>query len=441
LIETQIKNKENIIMNNVVNVAVAGLGTVGGGFIDLITENGDLINKKLGKTLKLYAVSDLDKNRCPKGDVKFYENALEMVKDENIDIIVELIGGTRFAKTLVEEAIKNGKHIATANKALLAEFGNELSKMAEEKDVNIGFEASVAGCIPIIRSLRGGLSSNRVSRIYGILNGTCNYILSVMEKTGREFLDVLKEAQEKGYAEAEPSLDIDGLDTAHKLAILTSLAYHMPIKEDDIFVEGIRHISKEDISYAKDMGYKIKLLGIADRVDEKKISAHVFPCLVKNEAQIASIMGVYNCVNAKADYVGNVSLIGKGAGAKPTATAVMSDVMDIAADINTKPLIMPYDKLEDLEIMSISDYEGEYYMRLKASDETGVLSQIANVLSNNGISISTMVQDQGDENSVMVIMTFHKTKESDVVKALKELEEIKQVLEKPCIIRIVDFDE
>ncbi len=221
---------------DVINVAVAGLGTVGGGFIDLINVNNNIINKKLGKTLKLYAVSDLDKNRCPKGDVKFYENALDMVKDENVDIIVELIGGTNFAKTLVEAAINNGKHVVTANKALLAEFGNDLAKLAEEKNINIGFEASVAGCIPIIRVLKGALSCNKISQIYGILNGTCNYILSVMEKTGREFIDVLKEAQEKGYAEAEPSLDIDGFDTAHKLSILTSLAFHMPINKKDIFV-------------------------------------------------------------------------------------------------------------------------------------------------------------------------------------------------------------
>ena len=427
-------------MKDTLNIAVAGLGTVGGGIVNLINDNHDLINKKTGKNVCLYAVSDLDASKCPPG-VKFYKDALAMTADENVDIVVELIGGTGFAKDLVLSSIHNKKHVVTANKALLADFGNEIVREAEANSVSLGFEASVAGCIPIIHALKGEMASNNISQLFGIMNGTCNYILSTMEKTGRDFKEVLAEAQKLGYAEAEPSLDIDGHDTAHKLAILTSLAFHMPLNKKDIYVEGIRNISKYDIVYAKDLGYKIRLLGIARKLDSDNIAAYVFPCFVKNDTTVAAINGAYNYINVRGDFADDVSFIGRGAGASPTATAVMSDIMDIASETVSRPLIHSFNDLRSCRVQKMLDYEGTYYLRIRSVDRVGVLSKITNSLSANNISIESMIQRDVDADGyALVFFTLHKTKEANIQKVLDELEKTEEIVERPCIVRIVNLD-
>ena len=320
-------------MSRPLSVGVVGLGTVGGGVLKMLRENADIVTARAGRPIAVTAVSARDRSKdrgFPVTGLRWYEDPVALAGDPGVDVVVELIGGSEGpARALAEAAIAAGKPLVTANKALLAVHGASLARAAEERGVALGFEAAVAGGIPVIKALREGLSGNRISAVAGILNGTCNYILTQMRERGREFADVLADAQKLGYAEADPSFDIDGVDAAHKLAILAALAFGRPVAFDDVHVEGIRRVSAVDIAFASELGYRIKLLGIA-RQTEAGIETRVHPCMVPQTAPIATVDGVFNAVVAEGDFVGRVMLEGRGAGAGPTASAVVADLIDIA---------------------------------------------------------------------------------------------------------------
>jgi homoserine dehydrogenase len=405
-------------------IGIAGLGTVGAGVLRLLDAQRDLLAARAGRTIEVAAVSARDRAKSRGLDLsrsRWVDDPVALADDPGVDVVVELIGGEDGpAKALVERALGNGKPVVTANKALLARHGTALAHLAETKGAALAFEASVCGGIPIVKGLREGLAANRVTELHGILNGTCNYILTQMRDTGRPFADVLAEAQALGYAEADPSFDIDGIDTAHKLAILTALAFGAEVDLDSIHVEGIRHIGALDIAYAGELGYAIKLLGIARRVDDR-VEQRVHPCMVPKDAAIAAADGVYNAVVAQGDFVERVNFVGRGAGGGPTASAVVADLIDIARGCRVPGF-------------------GAYYLRLMVIDRPGVIADVAAALRDHQVSLESVLQRlRAPGDNVPVVLTTHETHEARMTAAVAQISALQAVVEPPRVIRIEQF--
>ena len=424
-------------------IAVAGLGTVGAGTLQVLERQAELLAQRAGRRIVVAAVSARDRRRdrgVGLSAVRWYEDAAAMAADPEIDVVVELIGGADgIARRVLDAALDHGKHVVTANKALMAHHGTRLAARAEEKGVVLSFEASVAGGIPVIKGLREGLAGNRLERVYGILNGTSNYILTTMRETAHEFAEVLGEAQKLGYAEADPSLDIDGIDAAHKLAILASVGFGRPVDLGGVYAEGIRHVSRLDVDFAEELGYRIKLLGIA-RLTEEGLEQRVHPCMVPRATPIAAVEGVYNAVVAEGDFVGRVVLQGRGAGAFPTASAVAADLVDIAAGRRSAPFGIPTADLRDIPGVPIERHQGAYYIRLMVVDQPGVIADVAAALRDEQVSMESMIQrGRAPGEAVPVVMTTHVAVEAAMRRALKRIEALDTVLEAPRMIRIEDF--
>ena len=421
-------------------IGIAGLGTVGGGVVKLLTEHRDLLAQRAGRPLVLAAASALEipKPLVPllKG-VPWHADARQVAQSAAIDVVVELIGGAEgMARQVVETALAAGKAVVTANKALIAKHGVALARTAEHKGVALAFEASVAGGIPILKALREGLAGNRFSRVYGILNGTCNYILTGMEESGRDFAEVLAEAQRLGYAEADPAMDVDGLDAANKLAILVAVAWGCPVDLDAVYVEGIRRVSATDIAYAAELGYRVKLLAMARRT-ETGIERRVTPCMVKRDSAVGQVMGVLNAVVADGDFVGQTVFEGRGAGERPTASAVVADLVDIAAGRSAHAFGVPVDQLVELAREPMERHRGAYYMRLNVVDRPGVLAEVATILAAEGVSIETVLQrGRNPGETVPLILTTHETDEAAMTRVRAQLASVKAVTQAPAFIRI-----
>ena len=424
-------------------VAIAGLGTVGAAVVDILQSRRDLIASRCGRDIQLVAISARDRNRdrgIEISNVTWFDDAVEMAKDADADLIIELIGGEEgVAKSVCERAITAGRHLVTANKALLALHGTALARAAEDANVGLGYEASVAGGIPVIKALREGFAGNQLSSIHGILNGTCNYILTTMRETGRNFDDVLSEAQKLGYAEADPTFDIDGIDAAHKLALLASVAFGTLVDFGAVHVEGIRHISADDIAFADELGYRIKLLGIANHTDDG-IEQRVYPCMVRMDAPLAHVEGVFNAVVAEGEAVGTSVLQGRGAGAGPTASAVISDIIDIARGTILPVFSVPASELENARTVSLDSRKGAYYLRLTVLDRPGVIADISAALRDEGVSVESLIQrGRSRGGSVQVVLTLHETVEANMQRALGGIAKLETVVEPPRMIRIENF--
>ena len=424
-------------------LAIAGLGTVGAGTIDLLEKQSALLSVRCGKGLEVVAVSARDRTRDRGVDLSghtWFDDPVAMARDADADVVVELIGGSEgSALETCNAAIAAGRHVVTANKALIAIHGTALAQAAEEAGVVLAYEAAVAGGIPVIKALREGLAGNRISSLHGILNGTCNYILTTMRETGRAFDDVLLEAQELGYAEADPSFDIDGVDAAHKLAILTSVAFGTEVDFESIHIEGIRHIAAEDIEYAGEFGYRIKLLGICEQT-ALGIQQRVHPVMVPESAPIAGVEGVFNAVVTEGDFVGTTVLEGRGAGGGPTASAVVSDLVDIASGRLVHTFGVPAASLTASAPASLKDHSGAYYVRLMVDDQPGVFAEIAAELANHKISIEGVIQrSRSETEAVPVVMTTHETREAVIQEVLAAFGKLDAVRETPHMIRIENF--
>lgn len=424
-------------------IGVAGLGTVGGGVLKLVSANADLLSKRTGRPIQVVAVSARDRSRDRGVDlstVRWYENAADLAVDPDVDVFVELIGGSDgIAKQAVEAALAAGKHVVTANKALLAHHGAALAKTAESAGLTLAFEAAVAGGIPAIKGLREGLAANNIREVHGILNGTCNYILTEMRTTGRDFADVLADAQRLGYAEADPSFDVDGVDAAHKLAVLTAVAFGAHVDFKSVHIEGIRHVSALDINYAQELGYRIRLLGIARRTEDG-IEQRVHPCMVPITSPCGATDGVFNAVVADGDFVDKVVLVGRGAGAGPTASAVVADLVDIARGRSTPTFGVPAAALEPANAAPLSRRRGRYYVRLMVVDRPGVIAEIAATLRDQNVSMEAFLQrGRAPGEAVPVVWTTHDTDEAAMQQALATIASLDSVLEPPRMIRIEDF--
>ena len=427
-------------MSQPLRIGIAGLGTVGAGVVGLLGEQGDLLESRCGCRLQVAAVSARDKAKdrgVDLGNLRWLDDPLGLASDDGVDVVVELIGGEDgIAKSLCEAAIANGKHVVTANKALLAHHGTALALAAEGAGVSLGFEASVAGGIPIVKTLREGLAGNGIGRVYGILNGTCNYILSAMRDSGRDFDDILAETQELGYSEADPSLDIDGVDTAHKVALLASLAFGCRVDFGSVHTEGIRHITPMDIRFAEELGYRIKLLGLAS-VTGGELEQRVHPCMVPATAPIATVEGALNAVVAEGDYIDTLVLEGLGSGAGPTASAVLSDIVDIARGSVVPTFSVPAAELVALPARPMDRHRGGYYIRLMVVDRPGVFADVAAVLRDHDVSMESVLQRVRDPGeAVPVVMVLHDTQELKMMGALDEIGALDAVIEPPRMIRI-----
>ena len=430
-------------MSKPIKIAIAGLGTVGAGVIKVLNNNAASISARCGRSIEVTAVSARDRNRdrgVSLDGIRWFDNPVDMATDADVDVVVELIGGSDgIAKALCETALENGKHVVTANKALVAHHGTALAKVAESKGVSISYEAAVAGGIPIIKALREGLAGNDFTRVYGILNGTCNYMLTNMRETGRDFDVILSEAQEKGYAEADPSFDVDGIDAAHKLAILTSVAFGCEVDFDGVQVEGIRHVSPIDIEFAEELGYRIKLLGITQRKDGQ-VEQRVHPCMVSKETPISRVEDVFNAVVVEGNFVDRTVFEGRGAGEGPTASAVLGDLVDIARGLSVPTFSVPADKLSKLPSSSLARHKGSYYIRLMVMDRPGVFAEIAKVLSDNAASMESIIQrNRAPGEPVSLVITMHETEEKSMLNALDAISALESVVETPRMIRIEDF--
>lgn len=427
-----------------VKVGICGLGTVGSGTFNVISRNQRDINARAGCDIIISQIgARRDNPNCDTQDTPVSRDIFDVVRNPEIDIVVELIGGTSVAKDLVLEAIANGKHVVTANKALIAEHGNEIFHQAKIAGVTVAFEAAVAGGIPIIKSIREGLSANKIEWLAGIINGTGNFILTEMRDKGRAFADVLKEAQELGYAEADPTFDVEGIDAAHKLVILASIAFGMPLQFDKVFTEGITKITAEDVSYAQELGYRIKHLGIARR-SEQGVELRVHPTLVSEKQLIANVDGVMNAVMVKGDAVGPTLYYGAGAGAEPTASAVVADVVDLARTLTADPehrvphLGFQPDGLSDLTVLPMSDVSTGYYVRMNAVDKPGVLSTISQILSDAGVSIEALIQKEQPANAdtVPIILLTNRAREQHLENAIEKIQSLPTVLGEVTHIRV-----
>ncbi|MBU6425130.1 MAG: homoserine dehydrogenase [Rhodospirillales bacterium] len=421
-------------------VGIAGLGTVGAGVVKLLAAQKELIAARAGRPVMVTAVSARDRNRdrgVKLDGLNWHDDAVSLAHDPDVDVVVELIGGSDGkAKALAEAAIAAGKHLVTANKALLAVHGVALARAAEANNITIAYEAAVAGGIPVIKALREGLAANRVSRVAGILNGTCNYILTMMREEGRDFGDVLADAQRLGYAEADPSFDIDGVDAAHKLAILAGVAFGARIPFERLHIEGIRRVSAIDIAFAQELGYRIKLLGIAEHTPAG-ISLRVHPAMVPEQKPIGTVDGVFNAVLLEGDFSGPVFLRGRGAGEGPTASAVVADLIDLARGIRVPVWGMEESALDDARIVPVAELESAYFLRLMVVDQPGVLADVTAILRDHGISLESMLQHgRAPGEAVPIVLVTHETREAAVNEALTRIAALPAVLEPPALIRI-----
>ncbi len=431
-----------------VKLGLCGLGTVGSGTFNVLERNATEIAARAGCPVRVVHVgARRDNPNCDTSGVQVSRDIFEVARDPQVDILLELIGGTDTALELVREAIAHGKHVVTANKALIAEHGNELFAAADVADVSISFEAAVAGGIPIIKALREGLAGNRIHWLAGIINGTGNYILTEMQEKGRDFAEVLAEAQQLGYAEADPTFDVEGIDAAHKLVILAAIAFAMPLEFDKVFTEGITLIEPQDVDYAEELGYRIKHLGIARR-GEAGIELRVHPTLIPESRLLANVNGVKNAVLVEADAVGPTLYYGAGAGAEPTASAVLADVVDLARSLAcgqrpTMPALgVASAAVEAQPILAIEDVETACYLRMLAEDRPGVMSEVARIFSDAGISIEALIQKppQQGQTRVPVIILTDKTGEGKLRAAAAELEKLPTIVGKITRIRVESLD-
>jgi homoserine dehydrogenase len=432
-----------------VKIGLVGYGTVGTGVAKILFDNADAITKRTGLQLELARVVDKDttsprKYQLPEGILTDELDVL--LEDASIDIALELVGGTTFAKDLQLKLLRSGKHVVTANKALLAEHGPELFREALDAGRCIAFEASCCGGIPIVSALRTGLAANQIGAFYGIFNGTCNYILTHMTQHGAAFSDVLKDAQNKGFAEADPTLDINGMDTAHKLVILAGLAFNCKIGMKDVYVEGIENVDIADIRNAQEMGYILKLLAIGEKDADGRISLRVHPAFISEHTPLARVDGPFNAVSVFGNAVGNVMFYGRGAGMMATASAVVADIIDIALG-NSQPtfgnLAMAGEGKRSATFKPMDELNGRFYIRIMAKDEPGVFAKYGQVLGEHKISISGVIQHEwtGPDNTVPVVITTHPTQQKNITAALLELEQLDVISSKPVCIRIVDIPE
>ena len=427
-------------MSGALKIAIAGLGTVGAEVLQLLERNGAVLRQRCGRDIRVTAVSARARARA-RGVrlivIAWFDDAVAMAREADAEVVVELIGGPDgVARAVCEAAIGAGRHVVTANKALIAMHGTAIARMAEGAGVALGYEAAVAGGIPIIKALREGLAANNVTSLYGILNGTCNYILSAMRDSGREFADVLAEAQALGYAEADPGFDVDGVDAAHKLAILTSVAFGCEVDFAGVYIEGIRHVSAQDIAFATELGYRIKLLGIARRIDHG-IEQRVHPCMVDEETPIAHVEGVFNAVVVEGDFVDSTVYQGRGAGAGPTASAVVADIVDLARGARIPTFAVPANGLEKLPAAPMDRHRGAYYIRLMVVDRPGVFADVAAALRDEQVSMESILQRTRDpDGAVPVVMTTHDTEEAAMKRALARFAALDTVVEPPRMIRI-----
>ena len=429
-------------MSEPLRIAIAGLGTVGAATGALLRSDAELLARRAGRPLMLCAVSARDRAK-PRGfaldGVEWFADPVAMARQARADVVVELIGGSDGpARATVETALGAGRHVVTANKALLAHHGNALARQAEASGLVLAYEAAVAGGIPIIKALREGLAANDLTRVYGILNGTCNYILTTMRESGREFDDVLAEAQRLGYAEADPSFDVDGVDAAHKLSILAAVAFGAAIDFGALRIEGIRHVSAADIAYADELGYRIKLLGIAHRSDIG-LEQRVQPCMVPVGSPIAHVDGVFNAVVAEGSAVGMSFYQGRGAGAGPTASAVVADLIDLARGHRVATFNQPAASLKPLTAAPSGRHRGAHYIRLMVVDRPGVIADVAAALRDEQVSLESMLQrGRRPDEAVPVVLTTHETEEGALERALARIEKLDSVVEPPRVIRIIE---
>ncbi len=412
-----------------VKVGLLGLGTVGGGTHQVLMRNAEEINRRAGRRIEVVSAAVRHPERHVDVVLPLATDPFDLVRDPEIDIVVELIGGIEPARQLILEAIAQGKHVVTANKALVALHGNEIFAAAHQQGVMVAFEAAVAGGIPIIKALREGLAGNQIEWLAGIINGTSNFILTEMRDKGRDFADVLAEAQALGYAETDPTFDIEGIDAAHKLTILASIAFGIPLAFDKVYTEGIAHVSREDVQYAEEFGYRIKHLGIARRVAEG-IELRVHPTLIPERRLIANVNGVMNAILVKGDAVGSTLYYGAGAGAEPTASAVVADLVDVVRTLTADPgnrvphLAFQADHITDLPLLPIDQVVTAYYLHMQAEDRPGVMAEITGVLADQGISIEALIQKESAPGStiVPVIMLTHRVREERLVRAVEQIE-------------------
>ena len=426
-------------MSGALRIGIAGLGTVGAGLVKLLSAQDDLIAARCGRRIEVTAVAARDhaKDRgFSKSRFVWFKDAVELAQSPDIDVFVELIGGTDVAAAAVEAALNAGKHVVTANKALIAARGAELAKTAEKWGLSLNFEAAAAGGIPIVKALREGLAGNEITRVIGILNGTCNYILTQMEETGRSFAEVLSEAQALGYAEADPTLDVGGGDTAHKLAILASLAFGTVPDMDGVYTQGIERISPIDIGFAREFGHRIKLLGIAS-MTPNGLEARVHPAMIPLGTPLADVMGVLNGVLTESSAAGQSVFEGRGAGGGPTASAVASDLIDIARGSKVAPFGVPSGALKTPARAKLGERQGTFYLRFDVLDKPGVLATIAKCLADKHVSIESMIQrGRAPDEKVGIVIITHDARESDVIAAIKAVEAAGAVVEPPCMIRM-----
>lgn len=433
----------------VLSVGILGLGTVGGGTYTVLTRNAAEISRRSGVTIKVVQVADRNlahAKAAVTADVSVTDDAFAVVNNPAVDVVVELIGGYTLSKELVLKAIANKKHVVTANKALIALHGNEIFAAAQANNVMVAYEAAVAGGIPIIKALREGLGANRIEWVAGIINGTTNFILTEMREKGLNFADVLGEAQRLGYAEADPTFDVEGIDAAHKLTIMSAIAFGMPMKFEQAYTEGITKLQQVDIKYAEELGYRVKLLGITKRTDDG-VELRVHPTLIPEKRLVANVNGAMNAVVVKGDAVGPTLYYGAGAGAEPTASAVVADLMDVARLIDASSAQrVPYlafqpDQVQDLPILPMAEVQSAYYLRLRASDKPGVLADVTKILGDRGISIDAMMQKEPDENETeanIVILT-HVTVEKNMNAAIAAIEALEAISGKVVRIRMEEL--
>ena len=427
------------------NVGLLGIGTVGGGVFELLKSNMNEIQRKSATDIKIVAVADKDITRAKEivdASIEVTDDPFKLVSDKNIDVIVELIGGITIAKDLVVKAIENKKHVVTANKALLANFGNELFALAKKNNVILAFEASVAGGIPILKSIKEGLAANKIEWVAGIINGTTNFILTQMREKGVTFAQGLSEAQTLGYAEADPTFDIEGIDAAHKLTILAALSFGIPMSFKDIYVEGIKALEQKDIQYAEELGYRIKLLGIAKKRD-KGIELRVHPTLIPEKRLIANVNGVMNAVVVKGNMIGPTLYYGAGAGALPTASSVVADLIDISRSSNVPLLGFEDAEIDTIPIYSINDAISAYYLRIRVSDKPGVLAEITKLFGDKKISIDAMLQKEPNEqeSEADIVLLSHLAVEKDINSVIHSIELMSATIGKVIKIRLEELSK
>jgi homoserine dehydrogenase len=425
-----------------VKVGICGLGTVGGGTFNVLTRNAEEIARRAGRKIVIEQNGTRSENpACDTAGIQLTTDVFEVATNPEIDIVVELIGGYETARDLVMTAIENGKHVVTANKALIAVHGNEIFAAAQEKNVMVAFEASVAGGIPIIKAIREGLAANRINWLAGIINGTGNYIMTEMREKGRAFADVLQEAQALGYAEADPTFDVEGIDAAHKLTILSSLAFGVPLQFNKAFTEGISKITPQDVRYAEELGYRVKHLGITRRTD-KGIELRVHPTLIPRDVLLANVNGVMNAILVDGDAVGQTLYYGPGAGAEATASAVIADIVDVVRTLtsdrdNRVPhLAFHPSRLSDAPILPVEETTSAYYLRLQAVERPGVLAHVTRILGEKGINIEAIIQKQTTEAQVPVIMLTQRVEERMMNEAIREIEALPDILGEIIRIRV-----